>query len=290
MARTVLRGRSTVVEIEPGRQTCIIGERCNALGYRSVRESVEAGDYDLVAKRAERQIAAGADVINVNMVGMSVTERRALPQAVESIAAAVDAPLSIDFGDPDALREALRIVPGRALINSVNGESNKLEPTLELAREYDAAVIAMPSDNRGIPDSAGRRLETAERIVRRAADFGMSVDDLIFDAISIGVATDPGAGHVTFETCRLLRRELGANVVLGASNASFGLPRRRTLDAAYLAMAIASGMNVALTDPTLPVLKWSLLSADCCMGHDVYGGRYIQSFRAQQAGQAEVRS
>lgn len=224
---------------------------------------------------------AGADIVNVNMVGTIVDERVALPQAVERIAEAVDTPLSIDFGTHEALEEALRIVPGRAIINSVNGEAKKLGPTLELAREYGAALIALLCDDSGIPSTAKDRLRTAETILDRAREFDMSVDDLIFDPICLGVATDPEAGAVTFESSRLLRHEFGANVALGASNASFGLPHRRKLDAAYLAIALASGVNVPITDPTLPTLRWSVLSADCCLGRDEHGMRFIQSYRAE---------
>lgn len=281
-AKTVLRGKATTVEIEPGQPTVVIGERCNALGYKSVRESVEEGNYDVVVERAVLQAAAGVDIINVNMVGMKRPEREALPRAVERIAERVDIPISIDFGDFDALEAALKIVPGRALINSVNGEGNKLEATFKIAKKYNAACIALISDESGVSPTPEGRVEVAQKILARAADFGLGLDDLIFDAICIGVSTDLSAGPTTFETCRLLRREMGANVTLGASNVSFGLPRRRIMDAAYLSMAIAAGMNVPITDLTLPSLKWAILSADTCMGYDDCGVRYIRAFKAEE--------
>lgn len=281
-ARTILKSRTSELVIEPGAGTAIIGERCNALGYRSVRESVELGNYDLVVKRAVRQVEAGAHVVNVNMVGMSVPEREALPEAVRRIMEAVDAPLSLDFGDIRALGAALELAPGRPLINSVNGEAIKLEATLEVARHFDCPLVAIPCDEKGLPPTPEGRLAVARAMAGRAADFGISIDDLIFDAICIGVATDPDAGRTTFETCRLLRKELGANILLGASNVSFGLPKRRTLDAYYLAMAIGAGMNVALTDPTIEALKWAVLSADATMGRDEYGINYIGAFRQQE--------
>jgi 5-methyltetrahydrofolate--homocysteine methyltransferase len=282
-ASTNLRGRSASVTIQPDAGTILIGERCNALGYRSVRESVEQGDFRIVVERAVKQVQAGAHIINVNMVGMNVPEKEALPEAVRRISAAVDVPLSLDFGDIDALVAALEVTPGRALINSVNGEAGKLEPTLEVAQRFNAAVVAIPCDESGVPPTPESRLEVSLKILRKAGEFGLSVDDLLFDAICIGVATDPGAGPVTFETCRLLRKELGANILLGASNVSFGLPKRRTLDAYYLAMAIGAGMNVALTDPTLEVLRWAFLSADTAMGYDEFGMSYIQAFRREEA-------
>jgi len=284
MAKTILRGASTEIRIQPSGHTVVIGERCNALGYKSVRKALEEECYDLIVQRAIDQEASGADIINVSMVGTKIPELEALPRAVELIGKAVSVPLSIDFNSFDALEAALEVAPGRSLINSVNGESDKIEPTLALAQKYGAALIAMPCDDKGIPDTAKGRLRVAMEIIDRASHFGISVDDLIFDAICLGVAMDQNAGRVTFETCRLLRSELGANIILGASNVSFGLPKRRTLDATYLAIAIANGMNVALTDVTLSTLKWTLRSADCCMGQDAFATRYIQDFRAEQAG------
>jgi 5-methyltetrahydrofolate--homocysteine methyltransferase len=281
-ASTRLSARQTSVTIEPGAGTVVIGERCNALGYKSVRESVEQGNFDLVVERAIRQAEAGAHIINVNMVGMSVPEKEALPEAVRRISAAVDVPLSLDFGDIAALEAALPLAPGRTLINSVNGEAAKLEPTLDVARRFGSPLVAIVCDETGVPPTPEGRLEVALKILKRAANFGLTPDDFIFDAICIGVATDPVAGPVTFETCRLLRKELGANILLGASNVSFGLPRRRTFDAAYLSMAIGAGMNVALTDPTLPILKWALLSADATMGYDEFGMNYIRAFREEE--------
>ena len=281
--RTVLQGRVAEVVFEPDTRTAVIGERCNALGYKAVREAVENDDLDVIVQRAIDQEAAGAHVINVNMVGTTVPEVDVLPEVVSLIANAVDAPVSIDFGDFDALEAALKVAPGRVLINSVNGEEQKLDPTLALAKQYDAALIAMTSDDEGIPMVSAGRLKVAGAIADRATALGVSVDDLVFDAICIGVATDASAGRETFATCQALRREFGANVVLGASNVSFGLPKRRTLDATYLAMAITAGVNVVLTDVTLPILKWSVLSADCCLGQDEHGIAYIQAFRAEKA-------
>lgn len=282
LANTLLRGRVREVNIHPELPTVTIGERCNALGYKSVRESVEAGNFDLVVDRAVAQVAAGVEIVNVNMVGMKVSEREALPRAVELISAAVDVPLSIDFGDPEALIAALKVAPGRPLINSVNGEERKLGPILEIAAKFKCPLIALPSDEKGVPDSAMGRLACAKRMIERAATLGITTDDLIFDAICIAVATDMTAAKTTFETIRLMRAELGLNITLGASNVSHSLPKRKTLDAYYLAMAVMAGMNVPISDLTLPALKWAILSADVCTGTDEYGMRYIAGFREEE--------
>ncbi|MBN8216913.1 MAG: dihydropteroate synthase [Spirochaetes bacterium] len=286
LANMILRGKAREVNIHPELPTVTIGERCNALGYKSVRESVEAGEFGPVVERALAQVAAGVDIVNVNMVGMKVSEREALPRAVELIAQAVDVPLSLDFGDPEALVAALKVAPGRPLINSVNGEERKLGPILEIAAQYRCPLIALPSDEKGVPDTAAGRLACAARMIDRAASFGITTDDLLFDGICIAVATDMTAARTTFETIRLMRKELGLNITLGASNVSHGLPKRKTLDSYYLAMAVMAGMNAPITDLTLPALKWAILSADVCAGTDEYGMRYIAGFREEEKAKA----
>ena len=283
MAKTVLEGRGGRVEIEPDGPTVILGERCNALGYRAVREAVAAGRWEEVVARAVAQEKAGAGILNVNMSGMGIPERDCLPEAVRRIGQAVGLPLSLDSGDPEALDAALRVAPGRSLINSVNGEEGRMEPLFALAKAHDAALVALLCEDGGIPKTPEGRLQVARRIVDRASAHGIPVDDLIFDPVCIGVATDPGAGPVLFETCRALRKEFGANLTLGASNVSTQLPRRRTMDAVVLAMAIGAGVNVPITDPTQPALRWTVLAADGCMGRDEYCIRYIRAFRAEEA-------
>ena len=282
-ATTVLRSRAKRLRIRPDRPAVIIGERCNTLGYRSMRSAVERGDFDFVAEQAVRQVEAGADIINVNMVGLDRPERELLPLAVRAIAAAVDVPLSLDFGDPEALKAALPLIEGTALINSVSGEEEKLKAVLPLMKEYGAAAIAMTCDDDGIPYSAQGRLAWRRKIVERAAAMGIEPERFIFDCIAMGIGTDETAGRVTFETMRLVRSEFGANITLGASNISFGLPKRRTLDAAYLAAAITHGLNCPITDPTNPQLKWSILAADAITGSDPLGIRFIKAYRAEEA-------
>ncbi|MCZ7646138.1 MAG: dihydropteroate synthase [Planctomycetota bacterium] len=286
MATVILKGRNREVSISSDDPTRIIGERCNALGYKAVKRAAEEGRLDEVARRARQQVQAGADAVNVNMVGTSIPEENLLPRAVERIAVAVDVPLSIDFGSLAALEAALKVAPGRALINSTNGEIRKLDPVLELAAKYRAAAIALACDENGIPPDAAARVRIVERILKRAETFGLGAADLLADTVCLGVGTDPSAGPVTFEACRRISGELGLNVVLGASNAAYGLPLRKYLNASYLALAIGSGMNVALTDPTLPELRWAILGADACIGRDEFCANFIRQFRLEEKAQA----
>ncbi len=293
MISTVLRGREKEVEIEPDGPTVFIGERCNALAYKIVRQSVDAGNLDVIVERAKVQCAAGAAAVNVNMVGTSQPEEELLPKMVELIAAEVDIPLSIDFGTLKALEAGLKAAPGRALVNSVSGEAQKLDPVLELAKRYDAAVIAIACGEGGIPKTARARADVFNTILEHAKQFDMGLDDIIADAICLGVATEPDAGLVTFETCRLFRQEFGLNIALGSSNAAFGMPKRKVLNAYYLAMAIGAGMNVALSDPVLSEFQWAARAADCCLGKDEFGAQYIRTYReeakaAKQAQEAAV--
>jgi 5-methyltetrahydrofolate--homocysteine methyltransferase len=279
---TIVSSKSHRVRIAPNRKTVVIGERCNALGYKKVRETVARGEWEEVVRRAVEQFEAGAGVINVNMVGLDIPEKVLLPIAVTAIRSKVDCPLSLDFGDPEALDAALGKVEGRCLINSISGEREKMDAVFPIARKHGAAMIAMTADDEGIPYTPEGRLKCARDILEEGAKYGFTVDDFVFDCIAIGVATDVGAGRCTLETMRLIRQELNANITLGASNVSFGMPRRKTLDAYYLTAAITYGMNAPITDITHPALKWAILAADTINGTDKLGMKFIKEARAEE--------
>lgn len=279
---TIISSKSHRVRIAPNRKTVVIGERCNALGYKAVRETVARGQWDEVVNRAVTQYNAGAGIINVNMVGLDIPEKVLLPIAVTAIRSQVDCPLSIDFGDPEALDAALGKAEGRCLINSVSAEQEKMDEIFPIAKKHGAALVAMTADDDGIPYTPEGRLDCALKLLEEGEKYGLTIDDFIFDCIAIGVATDVGAGRCTMETMALIRKELNANITLGASNVSFGMPKRKTLDAYYLAIAIAYGMNAPITDITHPMLKWSILSADTVNGSDRLGMKYIKESRAEK--------
>ena len=283
LSTTIISSKSHRVRIAPNRKTVVIGERCNALGYRKVRETIANGEWNEVVNRAVEQYAAGAGIINVNMVGLDIPEKVLLPIAVAAIRAKVDCPLSLDFGDPEALDIALGKAEGRSLINSVSGEREKMDEVFPIAKKHGAAMIAMTADDDGIPYTPEGRLQCAKDILKEGEKYGFTVDDFIFDCIAIGVATDVGAGTCTMETMKLIREELGANITLGASNVSFGMPKRKTLDAYYLAIAIYNGLNAPITDITHDGLKWSMLVADTVNGTDKLGMKYIKESRIEKA-------
>ncbi len=285
---TIISSKSHRVRIAPDRKTVVIGERCNALGYSKVRETVARGEWNEVVERAVAQYEAGAGVININMVGLDIPEKVLLPIAVTAIRSQVDCPLSIDFGDPEALDAGLAKAEGRCLINSVSAEREKMDEIFPIAQKHGAAMIAMTADDDGIPYTPEGRLKCALKIVEEGEKYGFTLDDFIFDCIAIGVATDVGAGRCTMDTMRLIRKELNANITLGASNVSFGMPKRKTLDAYYLAVAITCGMNAPITDITHPALKWAILSADTINGSDKLGMKYIRETRAEKKAREEA--
>lgn len=294
---TVVSSGTKQVQIRPTGRTVIIGERCNALGYRNVAKAAAKGKWSVVVNRAKEQLAAGAQIINVNMVGVktdagdAVPETALLPEACRAILAAVDAPLSIDFGSADALEAAIVAVreakgpTARPLINSNTAESNKRDIVFAIAAKYKVPLILLPCDDRGIPNTPDDRLAVARALVEHAEKvYGIPRQDCIIDGIAIGVATDLESkpGQVTFETMRRIHSELGCSCMLGASNASFGLPQRKIFDAYYLAIAVAMGMNVALMDPTHDPSRWAILSADVATGTDVGCRNYLQAHRAME--------
>lgn len=276
---TILRGRRRAVTIGPERPVVIIGERINPTGRKRLAAQLRGGDLTLVREEARAQVAEGADVIDVNVGAPGVDGVEMLPRAVAAAAAEVDGPLSIDTDDAEALRAALPLCPGRPLVNSVTGDERSLQAVLPLVEEHAAAVIALTMDDRGIPDTPEERLAVARKIVERAETMGIARQDVIVDCLALCVAADHRAAAVTLEAMRLVREELGLNLVLGASNVSFGLPDRAAINSMFLAMAIAQGLTCAITDPAQT--RQAILISDLLLGRDEFAMRYIGFFRQQ---------
>ena len=285
---TIISSKSHRVRISPNRKTVVIGELCNTLGSRKVRETVARGEWNEIVNRAVRQFEAGAGVIDVNTVGVDIPQKVLLPLAVTAIRSHVDCPLSIDASDPEALDIALGKVEGRCLINSVSAERERMDQIFPIAKKHGAAMIAMTADDEGIPYTPEGRLKCALKLLEEGEKYGFTIDDFIFDCIAISVATDVGAGRCTMETMRLMREELNANITLGASNSSFGMPNRKTVDSYYLAIAISYGMNAPITDITHPKLKWAILTGDTVNGSDKLGMKFIKETRAEKLAAEEL--
>ena len=283
---TTLSTRTKTVRISPDSPFAIIGERINPTGRKKLAEEMAAGDYSRVRADALAQVAAGAQVLDVNSGVPGGDEPVIMRQAVQMVMEAVDVPLSFDSPNPAALEAALSIYPGKALINSTTGEDEALERVLPLAKKYGAAVICLVNDERGPVQDPLVRLEIARKIAARAADHGIPLADLVFDPLVMTVGADANAGKITLETIRLLRQELGVNLTAGASNVSFGLPDRPSLNAAFMAMAMAMGLDAAITNPLEPAVHTAILAADLFLGHDAYGGAWIKDFRKREKAKA----
>jgi len=285
---TTLYFKTKTVVIGSGRPFVMIGERINPSGRKKLGAEMAAGDFSRVRKDAAAQVAAGAHMLDVNAGVPIVDEAELLVSAIRAVQEVADAPLCIDSSVVEALEAALAVYEGKALVNSVTGEDERLERLLPVIKKHGAAVIGMANDETGISNEPEYRLGVARKIVQRAADYGIPREDVIIDPLALTVAADPQAVQITLQTMRLIRDELGVNMVCGASNISFGLPDRSGLNAAYLAMAMTCGLTCAITDPTNPVIREAVRASDVLLGHDEYAVSWIAKFREKQKAAAHV--
>jgi len=193
-----------------------------------------------------------------------------------------DVPLSIDTADPKALASALSMYEGKALVNSVNGEERSMSAVFPIVKEHGAAVIGLCMDEDGIPDTPEKRLNVAAKIIDRADKFGIDLADLVIDPLALTMGSDSKAGWIALETIRLVVKQWGVNLSMGASNISFGLPDRKYINAAFIAMAIQAGLTCPITNPLVTEVITAVLAADLAMGRDEYGMRWISAFRKRQ--------
>jgi 5-methyltetrahydrofolate--homocysteine methyltransferase len=282
--QTLLKGLAQEVLISPEHPTAIIGERINPTGRKVFSAELEAGDLSRIAKDAQAQVDAGAVVLDVNVGAARVDEVQMLPEAVRIVQDTVDVPISIDSSNPEALKAALKVYKGRALINSVNGEKERLAQVLPLVAEYGAAVIALCMDDDGIPETPERRLAIAENILEAANAVGVAAEDILFDPLAMTVSVNHRAAQVTIDTARSIREKLGTNMTIGASNTSHGMPDRQLLNTVFLAGFIQAGVNAPICNPLTNTL--AVRAIDLMRGLDEWGMRYIQTYRKVQASQS----
>jgi 5-methyltetrahydrofolate--homocysteine methyltransferase len=284
---TVLHSRSSTVTIGPEQPFCIIGERINPTGRKIFAEELRNDDLSTVTKDAVAQTEAGADMLDVNAGIPLVDEAELLQKMLRTVQAATDLPICIDSSVIEALEAGLQAYEGKALVNSVTGEDDRLEEILPLVAKHGAAVIGLANDETGIPETPQQRLEIATKIVKVAGDYGVKPEDVIIDPLAMTVGADTEAVTVTLETIRLIRDSLGVNMSLGASNVSFGLPDRHALNAAFLPMAMEAGLTSAIMS-TAPVVVEGVRAADLLLGHDPWGARWIAAHRARKAKVADA--
>src|SRR6187397_1175875 len=287
MTDTIVSSASREVAIGFDRPFAIIGERINPTGRKLLAEEMKAGDFSRVERDTIAQVEAGAHMLDVNAGIPLADEPSILARTIQLVQSLVDVPLSIDSSIVEALEAGLAVYQGKALVNSVTGEEERLERVLPLIRKYGAAVVAISNDDTGISEDPDVRFAVAKRIVERAADHGIPRSDIIVDPLVMPIGALAQAGQQVFQLVRRLREELRVNTTCGASNVSFGLPNREGINAAFLPMAIAAGMTSAITNPLHAETVRACLGADVMMGHDPHCERWITRFREQQPPGAE---
>jgi 5-methyltetrahydrofolate--homocysteine methyltransferase len=279
----LLKGRGESLSLDPSGQIRTIGERINPSGRKKLQQALANRDWAYVASEAQRQVEAGADIIDVNAGGPGIDEVAILPEVVRAVAEAMAVPLCIDTRAPAALEATLAVSTGRPLVNSISGEKAVLENLLPIVAERGLPVIALCMGASGIPGSAEERVKVAHQIIEAAVRAGVRSEDVVFDPIVMSVGADDQAARVTLETIQRLRRELPENSITGgASNISFGMPARAMLNASFIAVATVLGMNVPITDVTRPELRFALLAADIFLGQDKRTRRLLRHLRAQK--------
>ncbi len=279
--QTILSRANSQVTISPDSPTILIGERINPAGKKRLAESLRAGNLDIVRKEAREQVAAGADILDINVTVFGLDETPILPAAVKAVMEVTNVPLCIDSANAKAVEAALKVYDGKALINSVSGEERSLQQVLPLVKEYGAAVIALTQDDNGIPKDAATRVAIAEKICNRAAQLGIGPENIVLDSLALSIGADPNSTLTALETIRTIKAKLGLNMTLGASNISYGMPDRLLINCAYLAMTIAAGVNCPVVD--VAKVRPAVLAVDLLLNKDRRARRYIQAFRERQA-------
>jgi len=287
MTRTIVSSASREVAIGFEEPFVIIGERINPTGRKLLAAEMAEGDYSRVESDALAQVAAGAHMLDVNAGIPLADEPKILAECVQLVQSLTDVPLSIDSSIVAALEAGLGVYQGKALVNSVTGEEERLETVLPLVKKYGAAVVAISNDETGISEDPDERFAVAKKIVERAADYGIPREDIIVDPLVMPVGAMQMAGRQVNHILRRLREELMVNSTCGASNFSFGLPNRHGMNAAFLSMAIGAGLTSAITNPLHEPEMAAVMGADVYMGHDKDCRSWIRRFREPAAEGAE---
>ena len=289
MTTTTLSSLTKEVTIGFGHPCVMIGERINPTGRKILAEEMKVGDYSRVVADAIAQVAAGAQMLDINAGIPLADEPAILAEAIRQVQAVVDVPISIDSSIIEALASGLEAYQGRALVNSVTGETENLERVLPLVKKYGAAVVAISNDETGISEDPNERFKVAKKIVEHAADYGIKPEDVVVDPLVMPIGAISQAGNQVFELVRKLRSELKVNTTCGASNVSFGLPQRNGINNAFLPMLIAAGMTSAIVNPLHPELVQAIRAGDVLTGVDDGCGSWIKAYREPTADGSDVR-
>ena len=279
MTDTIISSASKEVIIGFERPFVIVGERINPTGRKLLSQEMGAGDYSRVEQDTLAQVAAGAHMLDVNAGIPLADEPKILAETIKLVQSLTNVPLSIDSSVVAALEAGLEVYQGKALLNSVTGEDERLETVLPLVKKYGCAVVAISNDETGISEDPDVRFDVAKKIVERAADYGIPHSDIVVDPLVMPIGAINTAARQVMALVKRLRDELKVNTTCGASNVSFGLPNRHGVNSAFLTMAIAAGMTSAITNPLHDSVMAAVMGADMMMGHDSNCARWIKKFR-----------
>lgn len=283
MTHTLVASATKEIIIGFDQPFCVIGERINPTGRKKLAAEMNAGNFDTVIADALAQVAAGATMLDINAgvtaVNPNETEPPLMMETLRIVQETVDVPLAIDSSVTSAIKAGLEVAKGRPLVNSVTGETEKLEEILPLIKKYNVPVVAISNDETGISEDPDVRFEVAKKIVQHAADYGIKPHDIVVDPLVMPIGAMGTAGQQVFALVRRLRNELGVNTVCGLSNISFGLPHRHGINASFIPMVIASGMTSAIMNPCRPQEMEAVRAANVLAGTDANCANWISTYR-----------
>jgi 5-methyltetrahydrofolate--homocysteine methyltransferase len=281
---TVIRSATREVVIGGDQPFCLIGERLNPTGRKIFAEQLRRGDLSRIVIDVEQQVAGGATMLDVNMGVPLADEAELLAKAVTMVQELTDLPLCIDSSVVEALEAGLAAYQGKALVNSITGERERMDQILPIVKRHGAAVIALPNEEDEIPDEPERRLEITKKILDVAVgEYGIPIEDIVIDPLAMPIGADTSLVKTTLRTIELIHDEFGLNMTLGASNVSFGMPGRHALGAAFLPMAMRCGLTSAIMDVRAPQIVEAVKAADLLLGNDDWGAAWIARSRAAAA-------
>ena len=277
METRLLSPQGKEVVIADNLPTVLIGERINPFGKGPLKEAMISGDMEPIRQEATKQVEAGTDILIISVAAFGIDETATLPRITEEVIKTVDVPLCLESRNPAALEKALQLGCGKPIISSITGEDSMLEQILPLVRKYNTAFVALASDSSGIPNNAARRLEIITHIVEKAKEAGIGPEDILADCVAESSAVNNMAAIITLETMKMVKQMWGLNLILGASNVSFGLPDRMVINAVFLSLAVQGGLTSAIVNAAR--MKPYIMAADLLMGRDNRARRYTTYYR-----------
>lgn len=278
-----LKGTKKTVKIGATKTPIIIGERINPTNRKELIAKLKAGEFGILEAEAKKQVANGADVLDINVGVPGIDEKHAMIEALRIVQDAVEVPLWIDTSNPEVLAAALKNVKGRPGINSTTGEEKRMDIVIPLAAEYGAALVGLCIDDAGIPQTSDKRIRVAKKIIEKAEKHGLDRKSIIIDCVALACSTGESGAKATLDTIRLCTEELGVNTTVGLSNVSFGLPDRPVLNAAFMLMCAGQGMTCFIGNPNDPNMQVALKSSKLFWGEDKYAMGYLTWYRKRQA-------